>query len=394
MYLFSQIKKLTNQNFEVIAGVIICICNILGIIHWFYTDVPYLLAKDSPAICWPIFENCESIKFFTGEQISYLFAILFIIFLINIIIFFSKKHFRLACSLLLILFFVKYMIVFSDYRLRLNQHYMLLWVSLAYFLFSNSKDIIKLLLVLFYFFAGSIKLNWDWISGASLYTKPWFFEGNYLIAACVWVVVLELILVWGLLLKNRKIKYFVLLQLFLFHLFSFPIVGFFYPLLMYSLLSLFLFSNDNFKKSDLFKPSSMLFIGLFCILQLVPYLSKGESDFTGQGRLVALHMFDNKIQCDASLKIYFLNSDIKIETLNIPVAQRIKCDPIIYYHIAKDVCRRKLELQVNDIDLKLVSYKLSDFKKFEIIDQKKFCNQNPHYSIWGFNSWIDFKEIN
>ena len=57
--------------------------------------------------------------------------------------------------------------------------------------------------VLFYFWAGIIKLNPEWISGAALYGESLLLIPDSLIpAACIYVVVLELLLIFGLL-SNR-----------------------------------------------------------------------------------------------------------------------------------------------------------------------------------------------
>ena len=57
-------------------------------------------------------------------------------------------------------------------------------------------------------------------------------------ASCVYVVVLETTLIFGLYARRNWIFYATLAQLVAFHIFSWPIVGFWYPTLMFCLLSI------------------------------------------------------------------------------------------------------------------------------------------------------------
>ena len=94
----------------------------------------------------------------------------------------------------------KLFILALDFRLRRNQHYMALWITGAFLLVPGRREALRLLLVLFYFWAGTLKLNWEWLSGAGLYRPLWLIHGRELImAACAYVIVMELVLAWGLL---------------------------------------------------------------------------------------------------------------------------------------------------------------------------------------------------
>ena len=57
--------------------------------------------------------------------------------------------------------------------------------------------------------------------------------------ACAYVIVLESVLVFGLFSRRRWLFWGTLAQLLLFHVISYPVVGFFYPALMAALLSIF-----------------------------------------------------------------------------------------------------------------------------------------------------------
>ena len=55
---------------------------------------------------------------------------------------------------------------------------MAFWACFVYLLIPGKRDAVRLLLVLFYFWAGTLKVNWEWISGAALYRPLWFFTGG------------------------------------------------------------------------------------------------------------------------------------------------------------------------------------------------------------------------
>jgi len=56
---------------------------------------------------------------------------------------------------------------------------------------------------------------------------------------CVYVIVLELGVTWGLLARRAWIFWTALAQFLVFHALSWQVVGFFYPLLMFAILAIF-----------------------------------------------------------------------------------------------------------------------------------------------------------
>jgi len=68
--------------------------------------------------------------------------------------------------------------------------------TFVYLLVPGKRVALRVLITLFYFWAGSLKLNWEWISGAGLYRPMWPFSGVGVVIACAYVVVLELVVAW------------------------------------------------------------------------------------------------------------------------------------------------------------------------------------------------------
>src|SRR5262249_9347762 len=159
---------------------------------------------------------------------------------------------------------------------------------------------IKIIIVQFYFWAGFLKLNQDWLSGASLYHPLWLIPSSLLPAALRYGIVLELVLAWGLLARDRRIFWPVWAQLVAFHLISAPIVGFFYPILMAFFLAYFAAARFD---APLAGPrrAGIAILAVFVALQFLPRLLSRDPALTGEGRTFALHMFDGRIECRGGL---------------------------------------------------------------------------------------------
>ena len=302
---------------------------------------------------------------------------------------------------LLALELLKVLIIAQDYRLRLNQHYMAFFVALVFLLLPVKRRALQYLIVLFYFWAGTLKLNPEWLSGASLYRRQFLWLPDALVpAACAYVVVLETILVFGLLARRPWVFWGTLGQLALFHLMSWPIVGFFYPSLMFVLLTIFplsrLFSAASERPSfariegRLEPRSTYALLAGFSLLQLVPYAFPGDSAITGQGRLFALHMFDALVVCESHVTLH----DAQGRTRRIRVetgrgSARVRCDPIVHFNVARALCRQGIEQgRWTDVDLSLRSRRTTDSLLRPVVEVEEFCRQPLTYDLWRPNPWI------
>src|SRR5262249_57725420 len=155
---------------------------------------------------------------------------------------------------------------------------------------------------LFSFWAGPLTLNWEGISGAGLYRPMWPFSGAGVVAACVYVIVLELGVAWGLLAGRAWVFWAAFAQFLVFHALSWQVVGFFYPLLMFAILTIFPLSRLIPPRDP---PDGLLvalvtgrqlrsvyaLAALFSLLQLIPYAFPGDRALTVHGRLSLLHLF-------------------------------------------------------------------------------------------------------
>jgi hypothetical protein len=218
---------------------------------------------------------------------------------------------------------------------------MLYWSMFAFLFVSGKRVAIRYLVVLFYFWAGIIKLNPEWISGAALYGESLLLIPDSLIsAACIYVVVLELLLIFGLLSSRALWFWATLAQLAMFHLISWNIVGFYYPLLMACILSIFVLERYIRPPPQPELPGAPslargrrvalgVLLGGFFSIQFLPYAYPGDSAITGEGRFFALHMFDAPIECQA---VVLKTSKGGQQARNL--SERVHCDPIVFWSMA------------------------------------------------------------
>ena len=402
-YFFRQIEEIRNDTALRIYGACIMLGQVLSFFHWQSGRMEKFLQKSAEAICWPFFENCFEYRFLDFNQVHTVFLVFGAVSIIGLALFLLPHRYLTAAYFwMMSVNFFKILIVIQDFQLRRNQHYMLFFITVAFLFLPNKRNLLRYLLVFFYFWAGTIKFNYEWISGAAMTVDPLWISRPYVPAACVYALILELLIVWGLLSQKKWLYWGAFFQLCLFHLVSWPVVMAFYPLLMYGLLSIFpltYFIKNNEDPPSLmaslarFKQplSTYLFLGFFSFLQLVPVIIPGNERITGEGRLFSLHMIDAMVVCKGEMTLKFYDGSAKV--FEIPDknkdVNRIKCDPVVNFSRAKQQCRNYLDdPNFNDLDLYYEARLSSEEVMRPLVDIKDFCGQELSYDLWKPNDWI------
>lgn len=365
-----------------------------------YHNFASMLAAGQEAICWPLLPECQRLRVLSAPALAVAFKLYGAVSVMVAAGFLKRKWTgRVSWGLVLLTIF-KILVLALDFRLRRNQHYMAFAVTGVFLLVPNKREAVRLLLVLFYFWAGTLKLDWEWISGGGLYKPLWLFTGRGIIAATVYVVVLELVIVWGLLARRAWIFWTSLAQVLVFHIFSWGIVGFFYPMLMFGLLSIFVICRliqprDRpeglgmaLLRGRAPRPAYVL-AAAFSGLQLTTHLYPGDTALTGEGRLFALHMFDARVVCDAYVTVKFSGGGRQQIGVQGP-GVRTGCDPIMIQGGALNLCRQRDagRLSFVDLDLHLLSRRVTDRDLKPIIAYADFCARRPRYDPFFHNDWI------
>ncbi len=279
---------------------------------------------------------------------------------------------------------------------------MALWATGVFLFVPGRREALRVLLVLFYVWAGTLKLNWEWLSGAGLYRPLWLIRGREMImAACAYVIVLELFVAWGLLSARRWIFWGTFAQLVLFHVMSWPVVGFFYPVIMFILLTLVpldrLYPADR-SPPDLLGPlwkgsaqagTYLVLIG-FSLFQLFPYTFPGDRAITGEGRIYGLHMFDARVACSVTATVEERSGAVRTISLKPGLPARMDCDPLVAYHRARNLCagRGLRPLDVADLRLRIARRRTTEPELRSVVDVPNFCTDMPGYRALRHNDWI------
>ena len=362
-----------------------------------------LMAQGKAAICWPLLPDCERFRVLSAGQLDVVFRLYGMAAVLLALTFLSRRRTAMGLAGLLALTVLKVCLLALDFRLRRNQHYMALAATGVFLFLPNKRQGMSVLLVLFYFWAGTLKLNGEWLSGHGLYRPLWLFTGRGIVAACAYVVVLELGMVWGLLAQRAWLFYASFCQVVLFHLMSWPVVGYFYPLLMLGLLTIFPFIRlwptiREAHPGDLapfaawrarVSPSTWVVVFFFSALQLLPHLYPGDTALTGEGRLFALHMFDARVLCDAKATLHLADGGVLSVDLQ-GGGGRTACDPIVIGGAARNLCREKQAgaLSFVDLDVSLGSRRATDPVAHPVLAISGFCASPPRYHPFIHNPWI------
>ncbi len=400
-FLSSQIAEIERDDALRWYGVAMAFLHVVTYLFWVDQRIAAYVNAQAEPICWPLMPACEKLRVLSAPGVALLLRAYFAAAIGAGLLFASRRLVPWAYAGLVLVNALKLAIMLLDYRLRMNQHYMGFFATFAYLFVPGKRDALRVLVTLFYFWAGTLKLNWEWLSGAGLYRPMWPFSGAGVVAACAYVIVLEIGVAWGLLARRAWIFWAALAQFLLFHAMSWQVVGFFYPLLMFAILAIFPLSRLVPPRDP---PEGLLaalcrgreawpvyaLAAFFSLLQLVPYAFPGDRTLTGEGRLYALHMFDARATCAGWADLHNTDGTATRRDLKLPLDTRIACDPIVYFNRARNLCRQRDagHLAFADLDLFLSARRSSGGEMKRVIDTKGFCAKGERYGPFRHNAWI------
>jgi hypothetical protein len=383
-------------------GVLLALAHTLCFAHWsLQWDLDQVIGRDALAICWPFFEACGRFRVLDASGVDALLYGYAALSLATALLFaLGPRRSGCAWAALLLLELLKAAVVFQDFRLRLNQHYMHGMASLAFLFVPRKREVVRVLVALFYFWAGALKLNREWLSGAALYNADAFWiQGALLPWACAYVIVLEMGVVFGLFARRSIVFWGSLAQFALFHVFSWPVVGFYYPILMFLLLALYPLCRflpaerpdaglADLVRGRMQRPTAWVVAG-FSALQLAPMAIPGDSALTGEGRIFAVHMFDARLECDADYAISSLDGSVRHLVPSAAYAPRIRCDPLLHWNLARNLCHALTQDPAYArLDLRLASRHSDETGLRRVLDVEDFCRRDLGYRTWWHNDWI------
>jgi hypothetical protein len=382
------------------VGVLLSL-NVVQASHYWFTRRSVRAISDPVAapVCWPFFEGCYLIRPIPLLVIHGLLALCCALAVVAAVSF-ATKSIRSGYWLLLGAFLVKNLIYILDVRFMGNFHYMPNWVTIAFLFLPAKVSTIPLLICLFYFAAGLLKINVEWVSGNALTNFP-PVSAPLVEIACTYVLVLELLIVFGCLSRRVGFFWFAFTNLILFHAISYQQVGYYYPLTMCCLLPVFAlnryFSNDPWPrvgKYALGMPwASWLFLGIFLMAQLPQFFLSRDAAVTGLGRMVSLNMLDARTTCEGFYIARFKGQVFKDlnpnETAYLSKGLRTHCDPHFFLNVARHYCRKlKGTEDFLDLDFYLMSKRFTDPTGKILVAESDVCAKDLPYNMLAPTRWI------
>ena len=397
-YIQSQIEEIRNYKTLRWYGVFLSLVHVVTFFFWHHTAFVYqYIPKTANTLCWPQIPFCESLRFLSPMGVQITLFLYLALALLTVFLFLRKNTLAYAYWLFLFINVIKLYLFFMDYRLMGNYHYMPFVISFAYLFIRQKLFFIPILIGSFYFFAGVLKLsNFEWLTGLAFpkgVRFPFFFNEDIKMLLCFYVVCLEIIGTWLLILKTRW-KMAAYFQFIIFHIMSYFIVDYFYPAVMLCLLSVFLlmyiFRENVVKLSIRNTFFGILFLSLVIAGNILSVFIPGDAALTGEGRYYGLNMYDANTECDSQIFLRFKNKTIQ-ESFSAyrEYSMRIQCEPYVDFNTVSKICSYyKSDPDFIDMDWSLYSKLGSDLSFQRIVNERDVCSKNLQYSSWKKNKWI------
>lgn len=380
-------------------GAVLGLAHALMAVHWTLTrHFPRVLSQGEP-ICWPFWEGCERARVLGERAISAIFGAYFCLGVAATWFFVrslrasdlnaSSKDARRAGIVLAVAAGVFALSWVQDFRFRQSQHTTLAWQTAVFLAVPRARAVLKGLVVLSYAWASTLKFHVEWLSGAALYGNLWMPQA-LVPAACAYVVFLELCVSWALLSKRRWLFWGAFAQFAAFHVMSFAVIEYSYPLLMLGVLWLFV-ADRRWPEppGPRSKRTRAAVWGTFSACQLVPYAFPGDVALTGEGRLVAQHMFDAHAVCERRVTVHRTTGVTRFPIPSPDLQPRIVCDPLLLMTQVKHLCEQlKRDPEFRDLDAFLASRRKTSTKMTTVVDAKGVCSTPLTYDVFRHNPWI------
>jgi hypothetical protein len=381
-------------------AVILSVLHALTGLSWFtYKNVADFASLDH-GFCSPFVPQCTAIRaHLSPEAVSDLVVLYMLLGLAAAFTFLLRAR-RTALAIFLFTTLLGIGIYSLDYRLRSNETYMLSWAILVLLVAPRKAQTLQALVALFYVWAGTLKVNADWMSGTALYTRPYLIPEALIPASCVYVLVLELVMVWGLFSPWPRLRWAVYAQLMVFHVLSWKVVGYHYPLLMFGIIAIYplvwrLAPAETLTFSSLradrnVRASVIGAVVGFSAFQIVPHLFPGDSAITGEGRFFAVHMFDGRVVCAGGATVRDTAGRTSTVAIIDPMqTTRLRCDPIDLLSQARRLCRMTdKRSDVVSVDVAIDAKRATEDRMRPLMHIDDFCKKSIEYSLWHHNAWI------
>ncbi|MEK6553652.1 MAG: hypothetical protein AABZ31_00285 [Bdellovibrionota bacterium] len=219
-FIKKNIWEIERSNSLLVLGIIFSVLNILVYIFWRQT--PGIVSDNtiSPLLCWEFFPNCTQIRIIPPGLTQIVFIFFLILNTVATLMFMAKRGLTAAWTCLFLSLIIQLSYYVQDASLQSNFHSLVLMLQFCFLLIPNKSNLIRFFIFCSYLISGVNRLNPEWLSGVSIPQKLQIpLKGYEWIA--VFSVLIELLMPWLLISRERIRLAYGFGALFVYHLFHF-----------------------------------------------------------------------------------------------------------------------------------------------------------------------------
>ncbi|MBL4644663.1 MAG: hypothetical protein JKX80_02235 [Candidatus Pacebacteria bacterium] len=342
--------------------------------------------------CWPYFQSCGEFLFLRtlpeGYSQPFLYMVLFGTLLLAVYLM-HKRDWVLA-HLALMPSFIWHTLgtfvitgAFSG-----NYEYYLFILTFILLFLPHKEFFLKLVLVLFYFLAGSLKIHEGWVLGtyfSALKTGLPLFPDWSIPLWTNLVIFMEIVGAWFLFSKNWALQRLAIFFFVVFHLYSGLLVGFRYPVTVLPTLFILFGPFYQYTRVPLNKKAiaGWLLVAVLFPLQFISNIIPGDEKLTLEGNKYGLYMFEANHQCISNVTVTGSDNVINRSRKESESA-RSRCDPYKYLLQIQQQCKVAEKLGAS-IEWTF-DHSINGGPFLRIVDEKKVCALE--YKAFAHNEWI------
>ena len=338
-------------------------------------------------ICPTWFQNCYQFYFFS-EQGYHIWSIVLVVLLSGALTAVVTRRFVLGHMLLLVPAIWHILLVglftHNDFYYGHVMLYVALFSGICLFL-PNKSTTLGWVLILTYVLSLGSKMTDSWLQGnvfKALDLGLPLIGNQFSTTAALMVIILQGVVVW-LLLCKKPLRYGAVGALFIFHLYSVPLIQYFFPAVAIILLFILFLGYESPIRWPTKRLHQSIIIGITVLLLLGQSVSlsiPGDSRLTNEGVRFGLHMFKSLSWCYVTTSLQY-EDGTRIHSL-WQEERMGYCNPYHQWYVVNQQCLyTPLEEAVLTID---IAINQEPYRR--VVDTVAACSVN--YSPIRHNEWI------
>jgi hypothetical protein len=379
------IWELERSSSLIFLGGIFSAIHIINYFFWI-NSASYLGKADaSPLLCWDFFGNCTEIFFVPPALTSALLTTYLIAACVAFLVFLTRRFVGFAWSLLFITFLLKTIFYVQDASLQLNLHALILIAQFCYLFVPNKLNSIRTLIFATYLLNGIGKMTPEYLSGAAIpSTIPLPLKGLEWVG--VFSIVIEILMPFFLLSRQRLRFAYGFGVLFIFHIAQLYLTHSFEPLGMAILLLFFVaehFEYSRRERESFYRnyehpePSKIWWALTATIFFAAQFPPTAHSPLA----LIKIEPPRTYLDCKQITFVYFKDHIEQTELLaDSSLARELACNKSVAFNRVKNICEKnRRNADFKNVASYFLSRRLAETDFSPVFSSDRFCDST--YSL-------------